>query len=172
MLKTIAVALTLLLATPALASVKDAIYGHPDYIAQAMMDPEVPAPPQRPRTHIVTADTGGSIIHYIQAFNDIRREGAFVRIEDVCLSACTLILGLVPPENVCVTEHTLMGFHSARDGVGNFHMMGTRLAWHIYPEWVRAKLLENGWNGDGPNGHPDFLYFPGTDFYPLCNARP
>lgn len=117
---------------------------------------------------VITSDFGGGIIEYIQKYNKMRQDGVKVRIDDLCMSACTLITGLVPDEDICVSPYAIMAFHSAwvATFAGPMHSKeGTALLWNIYPEKVRAKLRENGWDG---GEHPEFIYFPATDFYKAC----
>lgn len=119
---------------------------------------------------IISSDFGGGIIDYIEKYNKLRQAGTKVQIDDLCMSACTMVTGLIPAENVCVSPYAIMAFHSAwvMSFSGPQHSKeGTALLMNIYPDKVREKLLERGWNGVDP--HPEFIYFKGTDFYPLCN---
>lgn len=122
---------------------------------------------------MITSDFGGGVIDYIQKYNKIRQDGSKVRIDDLCMSACTMLTGLVPDYNVCVSPYAILAFHSAwvMSFAGPMHSKeGTSLLWNIYPEKVQQKLKERGWDGtDGINPHPEFIYFKGTDFYPLCD---
>lgn len=118
---------------------------------------------------VITSDFGGGIVEYIQNYNKIRQSGASVRIDDLCMSACTLITGLVPDDKVCASPYAIMAFHSAwmNTFAGPMYSPeGTKLLWNIYPEKVKAKLRERGWDG---GEHPDFIYFPATDFYKACD---
>lgn len=120
----------------------------------------------------ISADFGGRLDQYIEKYADIRHSGKKVQVEDVCLSACTMVLGLVPAERICVNSNTIFGFHSAAimTMLGpQFSWEGTRLLWHIYPTKVRELLVKKGWDGDANVSHLDLLYVPGTDLYPLCN---
>jgi hypothetical protein len=42
-----------------------------------------------------------------------RDSGELVVIDGPCLSACTLVVGMVPRDNVCATPKAVLGFHSA-----------------------------------------------------------
>jgi hypothetical protein len=44
-------------------------------------------------------------------------------IDGPCLSACTLVLSIVPEERICVTKRAVLGFHAARsvDRRGRFY---------------------------------------------------
>lgn len=116
--------------------------------------------------YVISSDFGGSVIEYIQKYNILRQQDVRVRVDDVCISACTLITGLLRPENVCVSPTAVFGFHSAWSGMGSYSSEGTRLIWEIYPQVLRDLLKERGW--DGPSPHPDLLYVRGTELYEEC----
>src|ERR1043166_4268723 len=90
---------------------------------------------------LISEDRGGQIGHYLQAFAVLRSTGESVVIDGNCLSACTLVLGLMPSSKVCATEKARFGFHAAwmpdRDGHPITSTMGTRALWNIYPVSVR-----------------------------------
>src|SRR5438128_2192989 len=52
----------------------------------------------------MTRDHGGSIERYKARYAAIRDRGERVIIDGVCNSACTLVLGIVPLNRVCVTR--------------------------------------------------------------------
>jgi hypothetical protein len=58
-------------------------------------------------------DHGGLIRAYRDRFVRAREAGERVVIDGVCLSACTLAVGLLPPGQVCVTPKAILGFQSA-----------------------------------------------------------
>ncbi|HWM81454.1 MAG TPA: hypothetical protein VNQ56_05265, partial [Pseudolabrys sp.] len=51
----------------------------------------------------IAEDRGGQIGHYMRTFAHVRATGQQVVIDGSCLSACTLVLGLVPRERLCAT---------------------------------------------------------------------
>ena len=61
----------------------------------------------------IAEDRGGQIGQYLQAFNTLRSSGERVIVDGNCLSACTLVLGLVPRERICATQRARFGFHAA-----------------------------------------------------------
>ena len=61
----------------------------------------------------ISEDRGGQIGHYLQTFASLRSSGENVVVDGNCLSACTLVLGLVPREKICATQHARVGFHAA-----------------------------------------------------------
>lgn len=96
----------------------------------------------------ISGDPGGQIGTYVAKYMQIRQSGENVIIDGPCISACTIILGLVPANRVCVTPRAVFGFHAAwrHDGSGNIVTSngGTRLLWDIYPARVRTLLTRKG----------------------------
>ena len=96
----------------------------------------------------ISEDRGGQIGHYLQAFAALRSTGENVVIDGNCLSACTLVLGLVPRERICATQHARFGFHAAwmpdRDGRPVTSPLGTQALWNIYPPSVRRWINRHG----------------------------
>ncbi len=96
----------------------------------------------------IAEDRGGQIGHYLQAFALLRSTGENVVIDGNCLSACTLVLGLIPNNKICATENARFGFHAAwmpdRDGRPVTSTMGTRALWNIYPTTVRHWINRHG----------------------------
>jgi len=96
----------------------------------------------------IAEDRGGQIGHYLQAFALLRSTGEDVMIDGNCLSACTLVLGLIPSNKICATENARFGFHAAwmpdRDGRPVTSAMGTRALWNIYPTSVRHWINRHG----------------------------
>jgi hypothetical protein len=96
----------------------------------------------------ISEDRGGQIGHYLQAFAHVRSTGERVIIDGNCLSACTLVLGLVPRHRICATSRARLGFHAAwmpdRNGRPVTSSTGTRALWRIYPASVRNWINRNG----------------------------
>ena len=96
----------------------------------------------------IAEDRGGQIGQYLQAFASGRSSGETVVIDGNCLSACTLVLGLVPRERICATERARLGFHAAwmpdRDGRPVTSPLGTQALWSIYPASVRRWINQHG----------------------------
>ena len=99
-------------------------------------------------TMLISEDRGGQIGHYLQAFATLRSSGERVVIDGNCLSACTLVLGLVPRERICATPRARLGFHAAwmPDETGRpvTSPMGTQALWNIYPNTIRRWISRNG----------------------------
>jgi hypothetical protein len=61
----------------------------------------------------ISDDVGGRIGAYVDQYTAARNSGERVVIDGVCLSACTLVLGIVPRNRICVTRRAMLGFHAA-----------------------------------------------------------
>jgi len=96
----------------------------------------------------ISEDRGGQIGQYLQAFASVRSSGESVVVDGNCLSACTLVLGLVPRERICATDRARFGFHAAwmpdRDGRPVTSPLGTQALWSIYPASVRRWINQHG----------------------------
>ena len=71
------------------------------------------APTGASATMRISDDVGGRIGAYVDQYSEVRNSGERVVIDGACLSACTLVLGIVPPDRVCVTDGAMLGFHAA-----------------------------------------------------------
>lgn len=96
----------------------------------------------------IAEDRGGQIGHYLQAFAVLRSSGERVVVDGNCLSACTLVLGLIPRNRICATPRARFGFHAAWmpdvDGRPVTSSMGTQALWNIYPASVRRWINRHG----------------------------
>jgi hypothetical protein len=96
----------------------------------------------------ISNDPGGQIGPYLDNFESVRNSGQKVVIDGPCLSACTLVLGIVPRDRICVTGRAKLGFHAAwlPDSAGRpaFSAAGTKALWEIYPAPVRTWLTKKG----------------------------
>ena len=96
----------------------------------------------------IAEDRGGQIGHYLQAFAVLRSSGENVVVDGNCLSACTLVLGLIPKSRVCATSRARFGFHAAWmpdiDGRPVTSSMGTEALWNIYPGPVKRWINRHG----------------------------
>jgi hypothetical protein len=61
----------------------------------------------------ITSDPGGQIGSYLEKLQKLRTSGENVIIDGPCLSACTMLLGMISREHICVTARARLGFHAA-----------------------------------------------------------
>jgi hypothetical protein len=96
----------------------------------------------------IKADPGGQIGPYLENLAALRNSGERVIIDGPCLSACTMVLGVIPYEKLCVTPRARLGFHAAwhpgENGNKVMSRAATQLLMEIYPERVRSWIKERG----------------------------
>lgn len=96
----------------------------------------------------IVNDAGGQIGPYLEQFASMRSAGEHVIIDGPCLSACTMLLGVIPRERICVTPRARLGFHAAWNPGHNGEPIvsngGTRLLMEIYPQNVRRWIARKG----------------------------
>jgi hypothetical protein len=64
-------------------------------------------------TITVSDNHGGSVVAYSARWEEYARRGVSVRIVGPCQSACTVLLGHIPRNRICVTPNASFGFHLA-----------------------------------------------------------
>jgi hypothetical protein len=98
----------------------------------------------------ITADYGGVVDEYKAKYAIVRDSGERVVIDGPCDSACTLVLGIVPLNRICVTPRARLGFHMAYyerpapDGTKVLSYEGTADVMSYYPETVKLWLERHG----------------------------
>ena len=117
----------------------------------------------------IADDEGGNIGAYYARFTALRDSGDDVVIDGTCSSACTIVLGIVPHDRICVTPRAKLGFHAAwRSGFLGFQVINqpaTRTLWNLYPVPVRQWIARNGGLG------LQMIYLSGPELmalYPQC----
>jgi len=109
----------------------------------------VAATPARADLHI-TRDHGGYVDEYKAKYKRIRDRGERVIIDGICNSACTLVLGIVPMNKICVTPRASLGFHLAyydkafTMGIKVTSAEGTSDLVSYYPDTVKDWIRRNG----------------------------
>ena len=105
--------------------------------------------PARADLHI-TRDHGGYVTEYKAKYERIRDRKERVIIDGICNSACTLVLGIVPLNRVCVTPRASLGFHMAyydkatTFGIKVTSYAGTADLMSYYPETVKDWISRHG----------------------------
>ena len=96
----------------------------------------------------ILASPGGQVGTFLDLFERVRESGERVVIDGPCLSACTLVLSMVPAERICVTRRAVLGFHAARsmDRRGRMYAEpeASRLVLEAYPTGVRNWIISRG----------------------------
>jgi len=103
------------------------------------------APPVSPL--YIHDDSGGQIGSYLRRYTAVRMSGQHVVIDGTCASACTMLLGAIPRNRICVTKNAVLAFHSAWNltltGV-HASRPGTLYLWAHYPDGVRHWISRHG----------------------------
>ncbi len=111
------------------------------------------AAPARAELHI-TRDHGGYVEDYKAKYKRIRETGQRVIIDGICNSACTLVLGIVPMNKICVTPRASLGFHQAyydkafTFGIKVTSLEGTSDLMSYYPELGEGLDPQERWAHD------------------------
>jgi hypothetical protein len=96
----------------------------------------------------IADDRGGKIGTYLDKYHSLRTSGETVIIDGYCASACTMVLGIVPRDRICVTSRANFGFHAAYDLDANGHEVtnsgATRTLYSMYPSLVRRWIAARG----------------------------
>jgi hypothetical protein len=96
----------------------------------------------------ILASPGGQVGPFLDLFDKVRATGERVVIDGPCLSACTLVLSIVPNERICVTRRAVLGFHAARSidrrGRSYAEPEASELVLRTYPEPVRDWIDRHG----------------------------
>jgi hypothetical protein len=96
----------------------------------------------------IAGDSGGQIGAYLQRHEAMRQSGERVVIDGPCLSACTMVLGAIPRNRICVTSRAVLGFHAAYDldqnGMQVTSRGGTALLMGHYPQHIRSWIARRG----------------------------
>jgi hypothetical protein len=105
----------------------------------------------------IAKDTGGRIKAYVDRYQGVRGSGERVIIDGICASACTIVLGSVPHDKICVTSRARLGFHAAWDFGFDGRMItdpeATQALYFMYPFEIRRWLDQRG----GLTAHMIFL---------------
>jgi hypothetical protein len=104
-------------------------------------------PPAQAEVRIL-ASPGGQVGLFLDLFERVRASGERVVIDGPCLSACTLVLSMVPNNRICVTRRAVLGFHAARSIDARGHLYAepeaSELVLEAYPSPVRGWILRRG----------------------------
>jgi hypothetical protein len=96
----------------------------------------------------ILSSPGGEVGSFMELFERVNASGERVVIDGPCLSACTLVLMMVPNSRICVTRRAVLGFHAARsvDAYGRFYAEpeASAAVLDAYPSPVRGWIRSHG----------------------------
>ncbi len=101
---------------------------------------------------VIAGDDGGRIGDYVEKYEAVRNSGKAVMIDGSCKSACTIVLGIMPQDRICVTPRARLGFHQAwREGRAQYGAAvsvpdaeATAFLLDLYPAPVRRWIYARG----------------------------
>jgi hypothetical protein len=96
----------------------------------------------------ILGSPGGLVGPFVETFERLRQSGERVIIDGPCYSACTLVLSMLPRQQICVTRRAVFGFHGARllheDGRLRPEPRASRFVLQTYPPDVRRWIQRRG----------------------------
>ena len=96
----------------------------------------------------IADDPGGQIGGYVDKYQGLRSSGESVIIDGLCASACTIVLGTIPHDRICVTPQAALGFHAAFDfgsqGRAITNRESTKMLYSMYPSQVQRWISARG----------------------------
>ena len=96
----------------------------------------------------IANDPGGQIGRYVQRYDQLRASGQTVMIDGLCASSCTIVLGAIPHEKICVTRNANLAFHAAWDFGSNGRAItnaeATQMLYSMYPTPIRRWIAQRG----------------------------
>jgi hypothetical protein len=96
----------------------------------------------------ILGSPGGQVGPFLDLFEQVRDSGERVVIDGPCLSACTLVLSMVPNNRICVTRRAVLGFHAARsmDRRGRMYSEpeASKFVLEAYPAPIRGWIRQRG----------------------------
>ena len=96
----------------------------------------------------IANDRGGQIGRYVERYEQLRASGQTVVIDGLCASSCTILLGAIPHERICVTQKANLAFHAAWDfgarGRAITNPGATRMLYSMYPSQIRHWITNRG----------------------------
>jgi hypothetical protein len=117
----------------------------------------------------ISDDRGGQIGDYLNKYHALRENGEQVMIDGTCASACTMLLGVIPRNRICVTPRAVLAFHSAWTPTSEGEQIssaGNYYLWSNYPPAVRKWIIQHG------GLHTQIIYLSGRELaamYPACH---
>jgi hypothetical protein len=101
----------------------------------------------------VSDNHGGRVADYDARWAELASRGVSVRVVGPCQSACTVLLGRIPRDKICVTSQASFGFHTAKVPAA------TATLWAAYGSDIK------GWIDQHGGLKKDFIWMRAPDTY-------
>jgi hypothetical protein len=115
----------------------------------------------------ISDDRGGQIGDYLARYHALRENGERVEIDGTCASACTMLLGVIPRNRICVTPRAVLAFYSAWTPTSEGEQIssaGNYYLWSNYPPAVRKWIIQHG------GLHARTIYLSGAELTAMYSA--
>jgi hypothetical protein len=116
----------------------------------------------------IADDRGGRIGTYVDKYEQLRDSGELVVIDGECLGACTIVLGAIPRDRICVTLNAKFGFYAAWDLDANgkrvTNQEATQLLYKVYPSEIKNWIARHG------GMTPQMIFLQGDELQALFRA--
>lgn len=96
------------------------------------------APVARAEVVNVSDDHGGLLAAYQMQWATLAARRVDVRVVGPCVSACTVLVGYIPRDHICVAPGAYFGFHWATT------YFTTQELWNVYPSDIRQWISQHG----------------------------
>ncbi|MGJ4961202.1 MULTISPECIES: hypothetical protein [unclassified Bradyrhizobium] len=105
----------------------------------------------------IADDPGGRIGTYVDKYKLLRDSGEHVIIDGICGGACTIVLGTLPRDRICITPRAVFTFRET-DNLGLFlrpvpNPEATQMLFDLYPAPIKRWITRHG----GLTAQPIFL---------------
>jgi len=96
----------------------------------------------------IVNDPGGRIGNYVARYERLRATGDAMVIDGYCVSACTIVLGIVPRDKIRVTSRAELLFHAAYNPAPHGRRQTNREAtdrlYSLYPIEIQRWISQRG----------------------------
>lgn len=96
----------------------------------------------------IVNDPGGWIGDYVARYERLRSAGDTIIIDGYCASACTIVLGIIPRDRICVTHRAELLFHAAYNPAPHGGRLanrdGTDRLYSLYPINIQHWIDQRG----------------------------
>ncbi|WFU73388.1 hypothetical protein [Bradyrhizobium sp. CB2312] len=96
----------------------------------------------------IVNDPGGWIGDYVARYERLRARGEAIVIDGYCASACTIVLGIIPRDKICVTSRAEFLFHAAYNPAPHGRRQTNREAtdrlYSLYPSEIQRWIDKRG----------------------------
>ena len=93
---------------------------------------------------VLYLEEGGFIFEHMRRWRQLGQSDADVEIRGPCFSACTLIIAVVPKEQLCFGDYASLEFHAASDLSGRIAIPATMWMLRQYPRDIYDWLMARG----------------------------